>query len=211
MVEEVRVIQAIAQSEEVMETKEPPRRGRPRDPALDRIILESAYNLMLESGIRGFSVREVARRAGVPKSSIYRRWSTRAELLAAVLARFGSEQSEAPNTGSVRGDLEAMVREQISLLTTREGALARVALEARDDPDLAEVVRDVFERRRRSEYTILERAVARGEVREGVDFDAALDLVQGAVWSRVIAQLPVEADAAAEVVGWALRGIAANS
>src|SRR5687768_12362435 len=164
-----------------------PRRGRPRDPGLDRAILDSAFALMLETGIRGFSVREVARRSGIPKSSIYRRWPTRAELLAAVLVRLESP-GNAPDTGSMRGDLVEDIRREIHSLQNSMQALPRVALEAREDPELAPVVRDVIESRRRARYPILERAVDRGEISRDVDFDTAIDLLLGSLFARLIAQ-----------------------
>ena len=64
----------------------PRRRGRPRNHELDAKILDAARSVLAESGIRGFSLLEVARRAGVPKSTVYRRWRTKRELLAAALS-----------------------------------------------------------------------------------------------------------------------------
>src|SRR5687767_7720234 len=149
-------------------TSKRPRRGRPRDPGLDRAILDSAFALMVETGIRGFSVREVARRSGIPKSSIYRRWATRADLLAAVLSRLSDSEIAAKDTGDVRGDLTSVVQREIASLESSSSALPRVALEARDDPELAPVVREVLASRRRAAYPILERAVERGEIARDV-------------------------------------------
>jgi AcrR family transcriptional regulator len=188
-----------------------PRRGRPRDPGLDKAILDSAFELMVETGIPGFSVREVARRSGIPKSSIYRRWATRAELLAAVLARLSASDAEHPDSGDVRADLTAAVRREISSLESSGAALPRVALEARDDPELAPVVRDVIASRRRAAYPIFERAVERGEISRDVDIDVAIDLVLGPIWSRLIAQRTLVAGDAEEIVDRALHGLSPNS
>ena len=188
-----------------------PRRGRPRDPGLDRAILDSAFALMVETGIRGFSVREVARRSGIPKSSIYRRWATRADLLAAVLSRLSDPETASKDTGAVRSDLTAVVQREIASLESSGSALPRVALEARDDPELAPVVREVLESRRRAAYPILERAVERGEIARDVDFDAAIDLVLGPIWSRLIAHRGLTEGDAEEIVDRALHGIAKNS
>src|SRR2546421_11720578 len=135
------------------------RRGRPRDPGLDKAILDSAFGLMVETGIRGFSVREVARRSGIPKSSIYRRWPTRADLLTAVLARLRDEAGAAPNTGNVRGDLVELVRRDIDALSDGHAVLACLAFAARADPEPSPVVREVVAERWRAHYPILERAV----------------------------------------------------
>jgi AcrR family transcriptional regulator len=184
------------------------RRGRPRDPELDRAILNSAFKLMVETGIRGFSVREVARRSGIPKSSIYRRWPTRAELLAAVLARLSARDASVPDTGSIRGDLIEMVTGEIAALDDSHGVLPRVALEARDDPELAEVVQAAIDSRRRKVVPVLDRASERGEVHGDLDRDAATDLVLGSIWSRLVARRPLEPAHAGEIVDSVLRGIA---
>jgi AcrR family transcriptional regulator len=165
---------------------------------------------MLETGIRGFSVREVARRSGIPKSSIYRRWPTRAELLAAVLVRLEVPGS-APDTGSVRGDLVEDIRREIHGLQNSMHALPRVALEAREDPELAPVVRDVIASRRKARYPIFERGVDRGEISRDVDFDAAIDLLLGALFARLIAQRPINEEDADDIVDCALQGIATTS
>ena len=188
-----------------------PRRGRPRDPGLDRAILDSAFELMVETGIPGFSVREVARRSGIPKSSIYRRWATRADLLAAVLARLSAGDADHPDAGDVRADLIAVVRREISSLESSGAALPRVALEARDDPELAPVVRDVIASRRRAAYPVFERAVERGEISRDLDIDSAIDLVLGPIWSRLIAHRPLVAGDAEAIVDRALHGITSNS
>lgn len=185
---------------------EPTRRGRPRDPGLDLAILDSAFALMVETGIRGFSVREVARRSGIPKSSIYRRWPTRGDLLAAVLARLSTNGST-PDTGTLRGDLVEVVRKEIASLESSDGVLPRVALEARSDPELAPVVQEILKARRRTHAGVLSRGAARGEVRGSVDQDAALDLVLGPVWSRLISHRPLRSADAEGIVDDAIKGI----
>jgi len=185
------------------------RRGRPRDPGLDRAILDSAFSLMVETGIRGFSVREVARRSGIPKSSIYRRWPTRAELLSAVLSRLAADET-APDTGSIRSDLIEVVRKDIQSLNDSGSALPRVALESRDDPELAPVVREVVNERRSGRRPVFERAVERGEVDRSVDFDSALDMLQGMLWSRLITHRTLAENDADDIVDCALHGFASN-
>jgi AcrR family transcriptional regulator len=165
---------------------------------------------MVETGIRGFSVREVARRSGIPKSSIYRRWPTRAELLAAVLGRL-STNGEVPDTGSVRSDLVAIVRGEIESLSRSDGVLPRVALEARDDPELAPVVRDVIRGRRQSKSKVMSRAAERGEVRRDVDPDSAIDLLFGPIWSRLISHRELKAGDAEAIVDDVLRGLGGGS
>jgi AcrR family transcriptional regulator len=193
---------------EPSENGERRRRGRPRDPSLDRAILDASFELLVETGVRGFSVREVARRAHIPKSSIYRRWRTRAALLGSALEQFGQDGPTQADTGSLEGDLVELVREQMLGITTTRGPLARIALEVRDDPELAPVVRDVLAKRRRALYPVFERAVARGELPKDVDIDEAIDLLVGPIWIRIMMQRPItEADAPA-LVERAMKGLA---
>lgn len=184
-------------------------RGRPRDPSLDRAILDASYELLVETGVRGFSVREVARRAHIPKSSIYRRWRTRAALLGSALEQFGQDTStHQPDTGRLESDLIEVVRDQMLGIAATRGPLARIALEVRDDPELAPVVRDVLAKRRRALYPVFERAVARGDLPSNVNIDEAIDLLVGPIWIRIMMQRPVtEADAPA-IVSHALKGMA---
>jgi hypothetical protein len=132
-------------------------------------------------------------------------------LLAAVLSRLSDSEIAAKDTGDVRGDLTSVVQREIASLESSSSALPRVALEARDDPELAPVVREVLASRRRAAYPILERAVERGEIARDVDFDAALDLVLGPIWSRLIAHRGLTAADAEDIVDRALHGIAKNS
>lgn len=184
------------------------RRGRPRDPSLDRAILDASFELLVETGVRGFSVREVARRAHIPKSSIYRRWRTRAALLGSALEQFGNETPTQPDTGGLESDLVAMVREQMLGIASTRGPLARIALEVRDDPELAPVVRDVLAKRRSALYPVFERAVARGDLPAGVNIDEAIDLLVGPIWIRIMMQRPVTEADAPVIVARALKGMA---
>lgn len=189
-------------------TNGPRGRGRPRDPALDAQILDASCGLLLEQGIHGFTLLEVARRAGVPKSTVYRRWPSRRDMLAAALAALLEKTEEPPNTGSLRGDLLESVKIQIDVLNGESRALLRLGLDVNDDDELAAVVWAALDRRRKNYHPVLQRAIARGELRPDIDFDAVLDLVFGAPLSRVISQRDTSAPGVAEaIVDRAIRGL----
>jgi AcrR family transcriptional regulator len=188
----------------------PRRRGRPRNRALDTKILDAARTVLTDGGVRGFSLLEVARRAGVPKSTVYRRWPTKRELLAAALSDYDAAVLPAPDTGTLRGDLLALVRQGIDDLRRGCETLGELGLQTRHDEELGRVVRATIERRRRACHAIFERALARGELRAGVDFEVALDLVVGPVWSRVMSQR-LGPRAADEIVDGALDGFGAST
>jgi AcrR family transcriptional regulator len=192
----------------VSATNGPRGRGRPRDPALDSQILDAACGLLLEQGIHGFTLLEVARRAGVPKSTVYRRWPSRRDMLSAALAAFLEKTVEPPNTGSLRGDLLASVKLQMEILNGEARALVRLGLDVADDDELRPVVWEALERRRKNFHPVLQRAVERGELRPEIDFDAVLDLVFGAALSRVVSQRDTSDPSVAEaIVDGAIRGL----
>src|SRR4051794_4702288 len=85
---------------------EAPRRGRPRDARCDEAILHATLELLVEADAGSLSIDGVAARAGVGKATIYRRWNSKEALL---LEALSSDTSiiEAPDTGTLRGDLES--------------------------------------------------------------------------------------------------------
>src|ERR1700726_4260149 len=80
------------------------RRGRPRDAAVDQRVLEVAWDLLLTGGYAGLNVDEVAERAAVAKTTLYRRWPTKDHLAVAVAAGILGEVP-IPDTGDLRRDL----------------------------------------------------------------------------------------------------------
>lgn len=186
------------------------KRGRPRDPALDSAILDAARAVLYQDGIRGFSLLEVARRAGVPKSTVYRRWTSKNELLTAALRDLQPPDPPVPDSGTLEGDLVALVRSRIEALVDHEDAMIRIAIEARDEPELLAAVGGEIHRRRRAYDPVFERAVARGELASDVDTDLILDAVVGPLWGRMVSRRPLDVSVAEEIVDHALYGISAR-
>jgi AcrR family transcriptional regulator len=167
----------------------PARRGRPRSEEAGRAILLAAAQILAERGLGGMSIEEVAARAGVGKTTVYRRWTSRGTLaLDAFLAEFLRLQP-LPDTGILRGDLLAALRAWIRSVTRTSAGpvLAGLIAEAQRDPDLAAAWRErVVERLRDQHRIMLERAVARGEIPAGTDYEVVLDLVFGAAYHRLL-------------------------
>ena len=166
-----------------------PRRGRPRSEQADRAILQAATELLAERGLAGMSIEEVAARAGVGKTTIYRRWTSRGTLaLDAFLSEFQGQQP-LPNTGSLRGDLLAALRAWIRSVTRTSAGpiLAGLIAEAQRDPVLAVAWRErVVERLRGQHKIMLDRAVERGEISARTDYEVVLDLLFGAAYHRLL-------------------------
>ena len=85
------------------------KRGRPRSTEADEAILEAAIDAFVEQGWNGLTIEGVAARAGVGKATIYRRYQSRMDLLFAAVRKLAQERDPVPDTGTLRGDLLALV------------------------------------------------------------------------------------------------------
>ena len=163
----------------------PPVSTSPRVERSKAVILDATLALLAEEGVGGLTVDAVAARAGVGKATVYRHWSSRAELVVDAVSTLVVDD-EAVDHGNLRDDLRA-VYERISQVCST-GILAQVmptlAEAASRDPELGTVHREFVDRRRRHLMSALERAEARGELRPGVDLAIAADLVAGPMFYK---------------------------
>ena len=188
--------------------------GRPRSPEADRAIRDATVELLTTQGYANLTMSGVASAAGVSTATLYRRWSSKLELVVGVL-KARAEERPMPNTGSLAGDCRALVRSQVeSVLTTTSGAfMAGLVGELARNPQLADAFRSTLvQPRRRELYELLDRAALRGELRPGLDYDVVADLLYGPFYSRLLftgQRIDLEmADQLADVV---VRAIAAES
>ena len=187
-------------------------RGRPRSQEADLAILAATVDLLAERGLAAMSIEEVAARAGVGKTTIYRRWPSKGLLaLDAFVASFREEQP-LPDTGTLRGDLLSALRAWVRAVTqTPMGPmLTGLIAEAQHDPELRGAWRDrVLEPLRMQHRIMLDRAIARGEIAASVDRDVVLDLFFGAAEHRLLlGHLPITSEFITEVVDTILTGVA---
>jgi AcrR family transcriptional regulator len=185
--------------------------GRPRSTEADEAIAHAALALLAESGFEGVTVEAVAQRAGVARSTVYRRFPGKPELLVTVLAHSCRATVDDPDTGSVLGDLtavaEALAR---SLGATDLGrALPAVIAAAAVHPDVADAHRTFVASRRRVALAAVARGIDRGEIDPEVDPDTVVDLVVGPVFHRqFVSRRPITGAWIAEIVARAVRGCA---
>lgn len=157
----------------------------PRVARSRQAVIEAATELIADGGVRAFSVEAVAARSGVAKTTIYRQWPGRRDLLNEVFDSFAS-QTSAPDTGSLRGDLRVLVRDLAVQLARSDWAKSLTALvaEAEHDRDLAEVhVRHVGAEQS-ALREVLARAKDRSELAPGIDVGLAAEQVVGALFFR---------------------------
>jgi AcrR family transcriptional regulator len=154
-------------------------RGRPRSEEAHRAILAAVVELLPEHGLKGLTIEAVAARAGVGKTTIYRRWETKNDLIVEALQHLPPPGAP-PDTGSLAGDLEAVVAIQRDRLeaTTLPRIMPRVLADASEDPELlAEIVRTAVMPIRAILHEFVDRAVERGELREDVDRESVIDVL----------------------------------
>jgi AcrR family transcriptional regulator len=141
-------------------------------------------SLLAERGYEGVSFEEVARRAGASKHTLYRRWSSRREMVVAAIKAGPArrEGSAEIDTGSLRGDLLALCRRLITTMRSTDGQTALLLLQAGlEDPELCEEIeRAAGPTGARLPAAVVDAAVRRGELPEGVD-PFAFEEVAGAV------------------------------
>ncbi|WP_328390483.1 TetR/AcrR family transcriptional regulator [Streptomyces sp. NBC_00400] len=182
------------------------RRGGPRKA---QEIFDAALDLLAEKGYEGLTIEGVAQRSGVNKTTLYRWWPSKGALLGAAL--IGARQLELtpPDTGSLEGDLEALLGTMTTLLTARPASAIAVAVlgAVTHSPELASHVKDFFADRIAREQAVFDRAVARGEIAADTDPMLLMDLLAGAAWVRIVLrQLPLEKDFVARTVRTVLNG-----
>jgi AcrR family transcriptional regulator len=187
-------------------------RGRPRSEQSRQAILAAATDLLREQGLRGMTIDGIAERAGVSKKTIYRWWPSKGVLaLDAFYREWVGAQGATPDTGSLEGDLRARTRAAVRLLAhPRLGpTIAALIAEAQTDPQLAQAYHQrVLEPLRGQARAIFERALGRGEIPAESDIEAAIDLLQGALYLRLLhTHAPLNRSFADAIVTIAIHGL----
>ena len=188
------------------------RTGRPRDPEVDRRVLQAALHLMAEGGYDALTIEAVAARAGVGKASVYRRWSGKDELVVDAVASL-SEQPEPAEGLGVRDELvlllEAVRRKSSRTLAGK--VFPHLLGASADHPALMQRYRErVLDPRRRRFRDVLQRGVDEGLLRADLDLEYAVDLLVGPIAYRNLIRTdpPPGPGLAAQVVDDVLTALA---
>ena len=187
------------------------RPGRPRSERARQAILQAAADMLLDEGMARVSMDAVAERAGVSKATIYRWWPSKERLALEALVEWTGTASSPRDTGSLRGDLLALVQPWVREIRRRPfgRVIAALVTEARSNADFAEEYRRHFvELRRVPMRAAFERAIARGEAPADLDVEVALDLIYGPIYHRLLhGHAPLTDRFATSVIDLALAGI----
>lgn len=174
-----------------------PKLGRKRDHTRDPDILEAALEVLAETGYDGMTMEMVAARAKAGKATLYRRWPSKGELVidaVACMKRGGFDRDHLPDTGTLRGDLVAMIKPH----AVEDGArkmriMAGLMSMISRTPELAEAARAaIVEPRASANRILLQRAIDRGEISADCDIDNLAMLSQSmAIYRVLVLQKPV--------------------
>jgi AcrR family transcriptional regulator len=160
-------------------------RGATRETA----ILQATLELLAESGYDQLTIDAVAARARCSKATIYRRWPDKAALVITAVRRHpGQPATAAPDTGSLRSDLQAALQAMRSGLSGQDAALILGLIGAMHrDPELAGAVREqVLQAKREVFGAVIARAAARGDVPTAADGALLAEISSAVLFSRLL-------------------------
>lgn len=178
----------MSRPDEVADRSVGPRAGRPRHPDVDAAILRATLELLGEVGYAGFTMAEVARRAGVGKPTVYRRWAQKSQLVVDAMTTQMPGQTGV-RIGSVAEQLlDYATRLSVTLTRTPLGrVLPGLVAEMAVDPQLAESYRGrIIEPTRQLWREAVERGIASGELVADTDVEFVLDALAGPLYVRVL-------------------------
>jgi AcrR family transcriptional regulator len=190
------------------------RRGRPRSDATHRRILDAARELLIEGSYADFRMEHVAARAGVGKAAIYRRWGSKQALAQDLLVELAAPHIAVAEIGDTREELLAAVVNPMRAVTdTAFGPVIRSLMsQIATDPKLGDPFRATVVGARRAEVAkVVERGIARGDLRSDVDPTIATELLVGPIYFRVMFGGELTLDFANRVVDSVLEGFAARA
>jgi AcrR family transcriptional regulator len=171
-------------------------------------VIEALLGELAEHGLAGTTMEGVARRAGVNKTTLYRRWGSREELVLDALLELGERRVPIPDTGSLRDDLLTVAREIVASVSTPEAdaVIRAAAADPAQDSKLVARVRQFWTVRYEVLGEIVARAVERGELPEGTDPRPVIDGLLGGIYLRLlVTREPLDDDVLVRLADWLTR------
>ena len=174
-------------------SKSSPALGRKRDPTLDACIIGSAIDVLAEAGFDCMTMDMVAARAKSGKATVYRRWASKAELVRDALiemSRTSVELDNLPDTGSLRGDLLAVLKPYSTDHGEKKfrvlAGLGSFFTEHREAAE--EATAGIFEPWTAVNRALMQRAIERGELAENADIETACEVIISMTSYRTLTQ-----------------------
>jgi AcrR family transcriptional regulator len=190
---------------------EPTARRRPggRSARVRQAVLEATAQVVAEGGVEAVRVGEIARQAGVHDSSIYRRWPTKEHLVFDALVEYNRDRLPIPDTGSLRADLVGYLATVAEFAATPVGrTIVKAMVGTQDDEAMAAGRAQFWQNRIDRTRVMIDRAVARGELSADTDAAAALELLVGALYFRLLlTRQPIDDDVTGHLVDVLVNGL----
>jgi AcrR family transcriptional regulator len=186
----------------------PSGRGRPRSTAADLAIVHATIEILLKDGYDGLTMAGVAQRAGVSTATLYRRYESKVELVVGCITTLKEEFHEPVDTGSLAGDIRAIVQEGCAAFTSDRVRLMKALIgEVQRNPELGEAVRERMVAQRNDHgRRLIEMAVERGEIPPPADPELAMQMIMGPfVFRSLVSGEPVDDEFADHLCTLALR------
>jgi AcrR family transcriptional regulator len=159
-------------------------------------IRNAVMNELAEVGYGRLSIEAVARRAGVGKTAIYRRWSNKLEMVMEIISDVAERKVPLPDTGSFAGDLSLLLLIVSTALRHRMASqiIQDLMAEAARNPQIAETLQRALRTHQQAVgEKLIGQAVTRGELPAGTDPEVAVDLILGPLyWRLAVARQPIE-------------------
>ena len=189
-------------------------RGRPRDEAARRRILQAALDLMDETAFTQVTMEAIAERAAASKATVYRWWPNKAQLAIEAFREAVAPELPLRDTGSLRHDLTMQMQNFARVLSGRGGRMLRSFLvAARCDPEVAEAFRSIWSDPRRAEAkSMLRQKQATGQLRQDADLDLVIDSLYGPLYYRFLIKNELPSQKYAEsLAALVIQGLVASS
>ncbi len=188
-----------------------PRRGRGRPPGISgrvrRDVYEAVREILVASGYAALRMEDVAARAGVNKSTLYRQWATKAQLVRDVLNASQVAYYPRPDEGSWTADIDVLCQELVRLFRSQTTIAFIRTRAVADDPELIEGLRELGGQDMGFMREPFQRAIARGEIDPRLSAETLAEMVISPFLARVaITRLPVD-DAFGKSVAAVLRAL----
>lgn len=151
-------------------------------------VLRAAAELLSEVGYDQLNVEEVAERAGVHKTTVYRRWATKAALATDAITEHSAEAVPVADTGALITDLQALARSVVANISSESGRrrASSLIVAASSSDELAAGLHDFWHRRIALAAEIVTRAIERGELAADTDPNLIIETVIGPLWIRLL-------------------------
>ena len=179
--------------------------GRPRSVKSHQAILKATLELLGDVGFDRMSIEAVANRAGVGKTTIYRRYSSKAELVADAIESI-RQDVVIPNTGNLRQDLDELIESaaRITLTPLGKQTVATIISSATSNSQFAQIYQTKYLQPRKKAFAVvIERAKTRNEIKDELDPDLVFDTMSGIMLYALI--FPPKSESWTEYVRRALH------